>query len=111
MRSAIFWGVVAAVAASLSAVRTDAVLAVSKNAALKRPVLVDLLRGGVYDFSRGMVRGDEVEYNDLPQTYYKLIFTEREPIECHPLPIQWNDKIGGWAMMARSTGNSGTRDC
>ena len=62
------------------AARTDARLTLPKTMAPKHPVLVDLLRGGVYDVKAGTVRGEVVEYADLPLVDYPVVLTD------------WNDK-------------------
>ena len=63
------------------AARTDAVLTVSRQCALRDPVLVDMLRGGVYAVSYRSDQDDTVVYFGLPLTDYPLVLTERTSIE------------------------------
>lgn len=57
--------------------RTDATLAVPRDCAPENPVLVDLLRGGVYGVGN-VERGDAVvTYSALPLVDYPLVLAER----------------------------------
>ena len=59
------------------AARTDAVLAVPAEIAPKDPVLVDMLRGGVYSVSSRKADGDFVTFSGLPLVDYPLVLASR----------------------------------
>lgn len=61
--------------------RTDAVLTIPRYCAPQDPVLVDLLRGGVYAVSSRSDRNGDVAYSGLPLTDYPLVLTERTSLE------------------------------
>ena len=62
------------------AARTDAALAVPSALAPKDPVLVDMLRGGVYAVSSRKADGDDVVFAGLPLVDYPLVLAERGKI-------------------------------
>ncbi len=61
--------------------RTDAVLSVPAALAPKDPVLVDMLRGGVYAVSAFKAEGDTVAFSRLPLVDYPLVLAERASVK------------------------------
>ena len=60
--------------------RTDAQVAVPVEQAPKDPVLVDLLRGGVYTVPAGVHEGEQIVFKGLPLVDYPLVLIAREAI-------------------------------
>ncbi len=57
--------------------RTDATLSVPEALAPRQPVLVDMLRGGVYTLANSHRENGCVVFTDLPLTDYPLVLTDR----------------------------------
>ncbi len=60
--------------------RTDAVLSMPEALAPKQPVLVDMLRGGVYSLSNSRRENGRVSFTNLPLTDYPLVLVDRSQI-------------------------------
>ncbi len=60
--------------------RTDATLSVPEALAPKQPVLVDMLRGGVYTLSNSRRENGRVVFTGLPLTDYPLVLVDRSQI-------------------------------
>ena len=60
--------------------RTDAQVAVPVEQAPKDPVLVDLLRGGVYTVPAGVHEGEQIVFKGLPLVDYPLVLIAREAL-------------------------------
>ena len=63
------------------AARTDAMLVVPAALAPKDPVLVDMLRGGVYAVASRKVDGDSVVFSGLPLVDYPLVLADRRCVK------------------------------
>ncbi len=60
--------------------RTDATLSVPEALAPRQPVLVDMLRGGVYALANSRRENGRVIFTGLPLTDYPLVLTDRADI-------------------------------
>ena len=63
------------------AARTDAALSMPSALAPKDPVLVDMLRGGVYAVASRKAEGDKVTFSGLPLVDYPLVLAERASVK------------------------------
>lgn len=66
------------------AARTDAQLAVPEAVAPEDPVLVDLLRGGVYAVASGRREGNRTVFAGLPLVDYPLVLAPRAAVPLKP---------------------------
>ncbi|MBQ6136413.1 MAG: hypothetical protein IJI73_03480 [Kiritimatiellae bacterium] len=60
--------------------RTDAAVSVPSGLAPARPVLVDMLRGGVYELPAPSMAGGEAVFSGLPLVDYPLVLADRSAV-------------------------------
>ena len=60
--------------------RTDAAVSVPSGLAPARPVLVDMLRGGVYELPAPSMSGGEAVFSGLPLVDYPLVLADRSAV-------------------------------